>query len=163
VRAQRVVPSHLCHPSARYRSALPHAPGGTQPVLLRCGAGCCRVSLHRLVLDEERHVISFSIVGGNHHLANYRSVPTIHPSPTGNGTVVIECYAVDVSLENTHTEHLFISRVPEWQFCNFFALPTQTCLSPKGQFSKFEVIIRGIFRLFEPLESRARVTHFPSI
>ncbi len=78
-------------------------------MLLRRGAEYRGTGLHRLVLDEERHVISLSVVGGNHHLANYRSVTTLHPSLAGNGTVVIECYVIDVPLGNTHAEHLFIT------------------------------------------------------
>ncbi|XP_044472761.1 abscisic acid receptor PYL4-like [Mangifera indica] len=53
------------------------------------------------ILDDEHHVISFSVVGGDHRLANYKSVTTLHPSPTGNGTVVIESYVVDVPPGNT--------------------------------------------------------------
>ncbi|CAN0927858.1 Abscisic acid receptor PYL4 [Linum grandiflorum] len=53
------------------------------------------------ILDDERHVISFSVVGGDHRLANYRSVTTLHPSPSGNGTVVVESYVVDVPPGNT--------------------------------------------------------------
>ncbi|KAE7996545.1 hypothetical protein FH972_001259 [Carpinus fangiana] len=53
------------------------------------------------ILDEERHVISFNIVGGGHHLTNYRSITTLHPSPVGNDTVMIESYVVDVPPGNT--------------------------------------------------------------
>ncbi|KAG2686094.1 hypothetical protein I3843_10G152700 [Carya illinoinensis] len=53
------------------------------------------------ILDEERHVISFSVVGGDHRLSNYRSVTTLHSSPAGNGTVVLESYVVDVPPGNT--------------------------------------------------------------
>ncbi|KAI5584592.1 hypothetical protein POPTR_006G104100v4 [Populus trichocarpa] len=53
------------------------------------------------ILDHERHVISFSVVGGDHRLANYRSVTTLHASPTGNGTVVVESYVVDIPPGNT--------------------------------------------------------------
>uniref|UniRef100_A0A6M2EJK8 Abscisic acid receptor PYL4 n=1 Tax=Populus davidiana TaxID=266767 RepID=A0A6M2EJK8_9ROSI len=53
------------------------------------------------ILDHERHVISFSVVGGEHRLANYRSVTTLHASPTGNGTVVVESYVVDIPPGNT--------------------------------------------------------------
>ncbi|XP_021908830.1 abscisic acid receptor PYL4 [Carica papaya] len=59
-------------------------------------------SMERLeILDDERHVISFSMVGGDHRLANYRSVTTLHPSPAGNGTVVVESYVVDIPHGNT--------------------------------------------------------------
>ncbi|KAJ4826344.1 Abscisic acid receptor pyl4 [Turnera subulata] len=54
------------------------------------------------ILDDERHVLSFSVVGGDHRLANYRSVTTLHAaSPSGTGTVVVESYVVDVPAGNT--------------------------------------------------------------
>ncbi|KAK4803056.1 hypothetical protein SAY86_001259 [Trapa natans] len=56
------------------------------------------------ILDDERHVISFSVVGGDHRLANYRSVTTLHPSPSGSGTVVVESYVVDIPPGNTREE-----------------------------------------------------------
>ncbi|XP_020237249.1 abscisic acid receptor PYL4 [Cajanus cajan] len=54
------------------------------------------------ILDDERHVISFSVVGGDHRLRNYRSVTTLHAS--GNGTRVVESYVVDVPQGNTKEE-----------------------------------------------------------
>ncbi|KAI4306500.1 hypothetical protein L6164_029772 [Bauhinia variegata] len=54
------------------------------------------------ILDDERHVISFSVVGGDHRLRNYRSVTTLHSN--GSGTVVIESYVVDVPVGNTEEE-----------------------------------------------------------
>uniref|UniRef100_A0A6N2M217 Bet v I/Major latex protein domain-containing protein n=1 Tax=Salix viminalis TaxID=40686 RepID=A0A6N2M217_SALVM len=36
------------------------------------------------ILDDEQHVLSFSVVGGVHRLNNYRSVTTLHASPNGN-------------------------------------------------------------------------------
>ncbi|XP_042511976.1 abscisic acid receptor PYL4 [Macadamia integrifolia] len=53
------------------------------------------------ILDDERHIISFSVVGGDHRLANYRSVTTLHPSSNGSGTMVVESYVVDVPSGNT--------------------------------------------------------------
>lgn len=55
------------------------------------------------ILDDERHVISFSVVGGDHRLRNYRSVTTLHSDGNG-GTVVIESYVVDVPHGNTKEE-----------------------------------------------------------
>ena len=54
------------------------------------------------ILDDERHVISFSMVGGDHRLRNYQSVTTLHAN--GNGTLVIESYVVDVPQGNTKEE-----------------------------------------------------------
>lgn len=56
------------------------------------------------ILDDERHVISFSVVGGDHRLSNYRSVTTLHHEPNGNGTVVAESYLVDIPVGNTREE-----------------------------------------------------------
>ncbi|GJU91859.1 abscisic acid receptor PYL4-like protein [Tanacetum coccineum] len=56
------------------------------------------------ILDDERYVLSFSVVGGDHRLDNYRSVTTLHPTPTGNGTVVVESYVVDIPHGNTKEE-----------------------------------------------------------
>ncbi|XP_028764507.1 abscisic acid receptor PYL4 [Neltuma alba] len=53
------------------------------------------------VLDDERHVLSFSVVGGEHRLSNYRSVTTLHSAGDGEGTVVVESYVVDVPQGNT--------------------------------------------------------------
>ncbi|KZV25986.1 hypothetical protein F511_16899 [Dorcoceras hygrometricum] len=62
------------------------------------------------ILDDEEHVMSFSVVGGDHRLHNYRSVTTLHASPpssdggAGNGTVVVESYVVDIPQGNTKEE-----------------------------------------------------------
>ncbi|XP_047335190.1 abscisic acid receptor PYL4-like [Impatiens glandulifera] len=60
------------------------------------------------ILDDESHVISFSVVGGDHRLANYRSVTTLHPSSaaseTAPTTVVVESYVVDTPGGNTKEE-----------------------------------------------------------
>lgn len=65
-------------------------------------------SIERLeILDDERNVISFSVVGGDHRLANYRSVTTLHEAADGGGTVVVESYVVDVPVGNTVEETRF--------------------------------------------------------
>ncbi|GAV77190.1 Polyketide_cyc2 domain-containing protein [Cephalotus follicularis] len=53
------------------------------------------------ILDDESHVLSFSVIGGEHRLNNYRSVTTLHASQSGTGTVVVESYVVDVPHGNT--------------------------------------------------------------
>ncbi|KAI3965361.1 hypothetical protein MKX01_042842 [Papaver californicum] len=53
------------------------------------------------ILDEESHVISFSVIGGDHRLDNYRSITTLHPSSNGCGTVVLESYVVDIPPGNS--------------------------------------------------------------
>ncbi|CAM8969601.1 unnamed protein product [Rhodiola kirilowii] len=79
------------------------------------------MSLERLeILDEENHVISFSVVGGDHRLVNYRSVTTLQPTADGCGTVVVESYIVDVPRGNTRDETcLFVDTIVR---CNLQSL-----------------------------------------
>lgn len=51
------------------------------------------------ILDDDRFVIGFSVVDGDHRLLNYKSVTTLHSS--GTETVVVESYEVDVPEENS--------------------------------------------------------------
>ncbi|XP_024988953.1 abscisic acid receptor PYL4-like [Cynara cardunculus var. scolymus] len=73
------------------------------------------------ILDDDRHVMSFSVVGGDHRLNNYRSVTTLHPSPICAGTtVVVESYVVDVPPENTKEETcVFVDTIVR---CNMISL-----------------------------------------
>lgn len=74
------------------------------------------------ILDEERHVLSFSVVGGDHRLSNYRSVTTLHPScgGDGEGTVVVESYVVDVPQGNTKEDtRVFVDTIVR---CNLQSL-----------------------------------------
>ncbi|KAL9276026.1 Abscisic acid receptor PYL5-like protein [Drosera capensis] len=56
------------------------------------------------ILDDERRVIGFSVLGGEHRLSNYRSITTLHPAEDGKGTVVVESYVVDVPVGNSREE-----------------------------------------------------------
>ncbi|KAK9127337.1 hypothetical protein Syun_016134 [Stephania yunnanensis] len=57
------------------------------------------------ILDEEQHVLSFKVVGGDHRLSNYKSVTTLHSAPGhGLGTVVVESYVVDIPSGNTRED-----------------------------------------------------------
>lgn len=53
-------------------------------------------------LDDERRLIRFSIIGGDHRLKNYQSTVTVHEE--GEGTIVVESYVVDVPLGSTEEE-----------------------------------------------------------
>ncbi|WOL20590.1 abscisic acid receptor PYL12-like [Canna indica] len=55
-------------------------------------------------LDEEEHVIRFSVVGGDHRLRNYQSTTTLHAVDGGAGTVVVESYVVEVPPGNSAEE-----------------------------------------------------------
>ncbi|KAF6151338.1 hypothetical protein GIB67_040611 [Kingdonia uniflora] len=61
------------------------------------------------ILDDDRHVTGFSIIGGEHRLRNYRSVTTVNEfRSTAEGekiwTVVLESYVVDVPEGNTEND-----------------------------------------------------------
>lgn len=72
------------------------------------------------ILDEEQHVMSFSVIGGDHRLENYRSVTTLHPAASGNGTVVVESYVVDIPQGNTREEtRVFVDTI---LICNLKSL-----------------------------------------
>ncbi|XP_074565522.1 abscisic acid receptor PYL4-like [Curcuma longa] len=74
------------------------------------------------ILDDEHHVLSFRVVGGDHRLANYRSVTTLHPREAGHGggTVVVESYVVDVPPGNTAEEtRVFVDTIIK---CNLQSL-----------------------------------------
>ncbi|CAN4097828.1 unnamed protein product [Withania somnifera] len=58
------------------------------------------------ILDDEKYVTGFSIIGGEHRLRNYRSVTSVHGFENGGKiwTVVLESYAVDVPEGNTEED-----------------------------------------------------------
>lgn len=58
------------------------------------------------ILDDERRVTGFSIIGGDHRLRNYRSVTSVHELRRGGeiSTIVLESYAVDVPEGNTEED-----------------------------------------------------------
>ncbi|XP_021911167.1 abscisic acid receptor PYL1-like, partial [Carica papaya] len=84
----------------------------------RIAVGCTRdvnvisglpaaTSTERLdILDDNRFVTGFSIIGGEHRLRNYRSVTTVHGFQRDNRiwTVVLESYVVDVPEGNTEED-----------------------------------------------------------
>ncbi|KAF3433340.1 hypothetical protein FNV43_RR24442 [Rhamnella rubrinervis] len=78
--------------------------GSLREVLVVSGLPAASSTERLEILDDERHVLSFSVVGGDHRLTNYRSVTTLHGSPNGAGTTVVESYLVDVPPGNTKEE-----------------------------------------------------------
>ncbi|RDY02441.1 Abscisic acid receptor PYR1, partial [Mucuna pruriens] len=64
------------------------------------------------LLDDDRRVTGFSIIGGEHRLRNYRSVTTVHAFHDDDDddndakiyTVVLESYVVDVPDGNTEED-----------------------------------------------------------
>lgn len=52
-------------------------------------------------LDDDVHVMNYSIIGGDHKLANYRSTTTVHEDEDDKKTIVVESYVVDVPAGNS--------------------------------------------------------------
>ncbi|KAM0939450.1 putative polyketide cyclase/dehydrase, START-like domain superfamily [Dioscorea sansibarensis] len=57
-------------------------------------------------LDDNQHILSMRIVGGDHRLKNYSSIISLHPESIEGrpGTLVIESFVVDVPDGNTKDE-----------------------------------------------------------
>ncbi|KAJ8750502.1 hypothetical protein K2173_015649 [Erythroxylum novogranatense] len=55
------------------------------------------------ILDDEKHILSFRVIGGDHRLKNYRSVTSVNGFiKEGNVyTIVLESYVVDIPEGNT--------------------------------------------------------------
>lgn len=55
------------------------------------------------ILDDERRLLSFSVLGGEHRLKNYKSVTSVHPFIVDGavGSLVVESYVVDIPQGNT--------------------------------------------------------------
>ncbi|CAN8274720.1 unnamed protein product [Cochlearia groenlandica] len=81
--------------------------GSTRDVIVISGLPA-NTSTEKLdVLDDERRVTGFSIIGGEHRLTNYRSVTTVHRFEREGKriwTVVLESYVVDMPEGNTEDD-----------------------------------------------------------
>ncbi|KAI3897614.1 hypothetical protein MKW92_045601 [Papaver armeniacum] len=56
------------------------------------------------ILDDEKHILSFRVIGGEHRLKNYRSVTSVKELITNEGkvySIVLESYIVDIPEGNT--------------------------------------------------------------
>eukprot|EP00250_Pteridium_aquilinum_P012044 c20473_g2_i2 orf=257-919(+) len=80
--------------------------GSTREVRVVSGLPAATSTERLEVLDEERHVLSFKVVGGQHRLRNYISTTTLHRYVIDGcpSTIVIESYVVDVPEGNTREE-----------------------------------------------------------
>ncbi|XP_051121910.1 abscisic acid receptor PYL8-like [Andrographis paniculata] len=58
------------------------------------------------LLDDDKHILTVRIVGGDHRLKNYSSTVSVHPEVIEGrqGTLVIESFVVDVPEGNTKDE-----------------------------------------------------------
>ncbi|KAJ8560289.1 hypothetical protein K7X08_004347 [Anisodus acutangulus] len=80
--------------------------GATRDVTVISGLPA-NTSTERLdILDDEKYVTGFSIIGGEHRLRNYRSVTSVHGFERDGRiwTVVLESYVVDVPEGNTEED-----------------------------------------------------------
>ncbi|KAL9266582.1 Abscisic acid receptor PYL8-like protein, partial [Drosera capensis] len=61
------------------------------------------------LLDDNEHILSIRIIGGDHRLKNYSSIVSLHPEIIDGraGTMVIESFVVDVPEGNTKDETCF--------------------------------------------------------
>ena len=80
--------------------------GSTRDVNVISGLPAATSTERLDILDDERRVTGFSIIGGEHRLRNYRSVTTVHgfEDETKIWTVVLESYVVDVPEGNTEED-----------------------------------------------------------
>lgn len=66
------------------------------------------------ILDDDKHVLSFRVVGGEHRLKNYRSVTSVNEfNKEGKVyTIVLESYVVDIPEGNTEEDtKMFVDTV----------------------------------------------------
>ncbi|XP_055819420.1 abscisic acid receptor PYR1-like [Solanum dulcamara] len=82
------------------------AVGSTRDVTVISGLPAATSTERLDILDDDRHVTGFSIIGGEHRLRNYRSVTTVHGFERDGEiwTVVLESYVVDVPEGNTEED-----------------------------------------------------------
>ncbi|CAL4889045.1 unnamed protein product [Urochloa decumbens] len=94
------------------------------------------------ILDDDRHILSFRVVGGDHRLRNYRSVTSVteFPRPAGGGgggdgeehcggcyCVVVESYVVDVPEGNTEEDtRMFTDTVVKLNLQKLAAIATSS-------------------------------------
>ncbi|CAN6237607.1 unnamed protein product [Urochloa humidicola] len=84
------------------------------------------------ILDDDRHVLSFRVVGGDHRLRNYRSVTSVTEfrTPEGGGgcyCVVVESYVVDVPEGNTEEDtRMFTDTVVKLNLQKLAAIATSS-------------------------------------
>ncbi|KAI3692019.1 hypothetical protein L6452_31825 [Arctium lappa] len=87
------------------------AVGSTRAVDVISGLPAATSTERLDVMDDERYVMGFTVIGGEHRLRNYQAVTTVHGVVGGGGggegvveTVVLESYVVDVPEGNTEED-----------------------------------------------------------
>ncbi|KAF6164714.1 hypothetical protein GIB67_040966 [Kingdonia uniflora] len=81
-----------------------HGIGSIRDVTVVSGLPASTSTERLEILDDEKRILSFSVVGGEHRLNNYRSVTSVNEFRTKEGkvyTIVLESYVVDIPEGNT--------------------------------------------------------------
>ncbi|KAL9374786.1 hypothetical protein Peur_031665 [Populus x canadensis] len=80
--------------------------GSLREVDVRSGLPATTSTERLELLDDDEHILSIRIVGGDHRLKNYSSIISLHPEVIDGrpGTLVIESFVVDVPDGNTKDE-----------------------------------------------------------
>ncbi|CAL9243335.1 unnamed protein product [Arabidopsis halleri] len=83
--------------------------GTVREVDVKSGLPATRSTERLELLDDNEHILSIRIVGGDHRLKNYSSIISLHPETIEGriGTLVIESFVVDVPEGNTKDETCF--------------------------------------------------------
>ncbi|XP_062218633.1 abscisic acid receptor PYL9-like [Phragmites australis] len=82
------------------------------------------------ILDDDRHILSFRVVGGDHRLRNYRSVTSVTEFQPGPYCVVVESYVVDVPEGNTEEDtRMFTDTVVKLNLQKLAAIATTSSSS----------------------------------
>ncbi|XVF26932.1 hypothetical protein REPUB_Repub14bG0062900 [Reevesia pubescens] len=67
------------------------------------------------VLDDDEHVLSFRVVGGDHRLKNYQAVTSVNEFNEGGNkvySIVLESYSVEIPEGNTEEDtKMFVDTV----------------------------------------------------
>ncbi|CAO2819604.1 unnamed protein product [Amaranthus hypochondriacus] len=93
--------------SCSVRDGFTLAVGCTRDVNVISGLPAATSTERLDILDENRCVTGFTIIGGEHRLRNYRSVTSLHAPPGDTDestTIVLESYIVDVPEGNTEED-----------------------------------------------------------
>ena len=90
------------------------------------------------VLDDDRHILSFRVVGGDHRLRNYRSVTSVtefQRQPAGPPyCVVVESYVVDVPEGNTEEDtRMFTDTVVRLNLQKLAAVAEESAAAAAGR------------------------------
>ncbi|KAJ9536933.1 hypothetical protein OSB04_029666 [Centaurea solstitialis] len=89
------------------------AEGCTRDVIVISGLPAATSTERLDLLDDERQVMAFTIIGGEHRLRNYRAVMTVHgikvEESSSMETIVLESYIVDVPEGNTVEDTQFFA------------------------------------------------------